>query len=909
MVATSDFDGVKEPADAIPRLQSVVESHKVVMFGTSHCPFCLEVESTMKNLGVNAHMIHLDRIPSGPFVRTALNAATNQRTVPYVYINGKFVGGCDDVKQLQTQGKLDSLLVGSMEEGQKTCSPCGVDSIVGPVYSRLFNFPATVDNRLIRLTGAQVTVLSVLGAVFKGTALMHWVIIGLFADFTLRFFSGPSLSPLAMNSSIVIAVLERFTDSKPQFSPGPPKQFASMCGMMFSGLGALFLLLNQSNDESWSNWLGAAWLIGLAGAAAMEAFLNFCLGCVFFSIGIYLGVFPKGVYTVHLNTKTEMVNTWDVMNTRLGQVLGEPISKQHQLHQRETVVDRKYKVKTDEITREDFNMLKHMKMSYMMLPVDVCALAALWKMVHENTDFMSEDANHIVFQVVRLIGVVMSGVGLLSLCARQVLWPKKLCKEWYCPVNSNMLSLPLILLMLVAWLFEEDSKRAAQVLFWVAAPAHLLLSVALVARWAFRAHDFEHVSPALLLPVAGNFVAGLVLPVLRTSEVSHLDFPDLAQLWWGFAFFMWFPLFAITLAKVFLAPNVDPTMRPLLFVWVATPSLAALGGGEYSQHLYFFALAMFAVMMMGFWPHRFFGAGKFHMSYCGYGLGVVALAMATVSYQVDENSQLTRRMVVCALVAANWAVGVIVQHYFAGVIRGTIYTPESKWGPMSFMRLTHEAFRDIMPQLISSLDEIVGSSGASANHFVRLWGEFVRLHDVHSVHEDTIIFPMAATYFPGCADTSHDEHKKGHSVMDKISALVLDLQVSQPPAVVVDQLKSLVGNLCTEMEEHLQGEEAHIQPIIRKYLPLAIHKEIVRRVFKETDTAKLYDYIPLVLNHLPHQQQRERFVRTWLWAMPESAQHVGLMVSLGVSPVMWYQLSQEIPDIVPRGAKGWKRFF
>lgn len=99
--------------------------------------------------------------------------------------------------------------------------------------------------------------------------------------------------------------------------------------------------------------------------------------------------------------------------------------------------------------------------------------------------------------------------------------------------------------------------------------------------------------------------------------------------------------------------------------------------------------------------------------------------------------------------------------------------------------------------VLAALDEIVGSSGASANHFVRLWGEFVRLHDVHSVHEDTIIFPMAATYFPGCADTSHDEHKKGHSVMDKISALVLDLQVSQPPAVVVDQLKSLVGNLCT----------------------------------------------------------------------------------------------------------------
>ena len=43
--------------------------------------------------------------------------------------------------------------------------------------------------------------------------------------------------------------------------------------------------------------------------------------------------------------------------------------------------------------------------------------------------------------------------------------------------------------------------------------------------------------------------------------------------------------------------------------------------------------------------------------------------------------------------------------------------------------------------------------------------------------------------------------------------------------------------------------------------------------------------------------------------MPESAQHVGLMVALGVSPVMWYELSNEIPDMVPRGTPGWSRFF
>jgi hypothetical protein len=43
--------------------------------------------------------------------------------------------------------------------------------------------------------------------------------------------------------------------------------------------------------------------------------------------------------------------------------------------------------------------------------------------------------------------------------------------------------------------------------------------------------------------------------------------------------------------------------------------------------------------------------------------------------------------------------------------------------------------------------------------------------------------------------------------------------------------------------------------------------------------------------------------------MPESAQHVGLMVALGVSPVVWYELVHDIPDIQPRGAAAWSRYF
>ena len=100
---------------------------------------------------------------------------------------------------------------------------------------------------------------------------------------------------------------------------------------MFSGLASIFLLLEHSEEGNWSNWLGAAWLIGLAGAAGLEAFLNFCLGCVFFGWGIRFGLIPANVYTVHLNTKAETENTWEVMHTNLGEGPPTVHTKQHKV--------------------------------------------------------------------------------------------------------------------------------------------------------------------------------------------------------------------------------------------------------------------------------------------------------------------------------------------------------------------------------------------------------------------------------------------------------------------------------------------------------------------------------------------------------------------------------------------------
>jgi monothiol glutaredoxin len=49
-------------------------------------------------------------------VRDAVKAYSNWPTIPQVFINGKFVGGCDIVRELHSSGELQSLVKAVMGE-------------------------------------------------------------------------------------------------------------------------------------------------------------------------------------------------------------------------------------------------------------------------------------------------------------------------------------------------------------------------------------------------------------------------------------------------------------------------------------------------------------------------------------------------------------------------------------------------------------------------------------------------------------------------------------------------------------------------------------------------------------------------------------------------------------------------
>jgi glutaredoxin 3 len=80
------------------------------MYSTAVCPYCIRAEALLKRKGVAE--IEKIRIDLDPERQAEMIEKTGRRTVPQIFIGETHVGGCDDLHELDHQGKLDPLLAG-----------------------------------------------------------------------------------------------------------------------------------------------------------------------------------------------------------------------------------------------------------------------------------------------------------------------------------------------------------------------------------------------------------------------------------------------------------------------------------------------------------------------------------------------------------------------------------------------------------------------------------------------------------------------------------------------------------------------------------------------------------------------------------------------------------------------------
>ena len=147
--------------------------------------------------------------------------------------------------------------------------------------TRRFPFPDPVNEVAARLVAAGVVVMAAVTLAF-GLEWMLWVLA---YGFVARVLTGPAVSPLALLVTRVVvprlALAERPV-------PGPPKRFAQGIGAGFTVSALVAVGLGRPTV--------AFVLIGmLLVAAALEAFVGFCLGCAIFALLMRIGVIPEAV--------------------------------------------------------------------------------------------------------------------------------------------------------------------------------------------------------------------------------------------------------------------------------------------------------------------------------------------------------------------------------------------------------------------------------------------------------------------------------------------------------------------------------------------------------------------------------------------------------------------------------------
>lgn len=81
---------------------------KVEIYTWRTCPFCLRAKSLLRTKDVNFTEYSID---SDEAARAQMaKRAHGRRSVPQIFINDQHIGGCDDLYELEWQGKLDQLL-------------------------------------------------------------------------------------------------------------------------------------------------------------------------------------------------------------------------------------------------------------------------------------------------------------------------------------------------------------------------------------------------------------------------------------------------------------------------------------------------------------------------------------------------------------------------------------------------------------------------------------------------------------------------------------------------------------------------------------------------------------------------------------------------------------------------------
>jgi glutaredoxin 3 len=92
----------------VERMENLHAMAQVKIYSSDYCPYCMRAKALLRARGVTEwEEINVDGRPE---VRQAMAQLVGRTSVPQIFINGRHVGGCDDLHALDARGELVPML-------------------------------------------------------------------------------------------------------------------------------------------------------------------------------------------------------------------------------------------------------------------------------------------------------------------------------------------------------------------------------------------------------------------------------------------------------------------------------------------------------------------------------------------------------------------------------------------------------------------------------------------------------------------------------------------------------------------------------------------------------------------------------------------------------------------------------
>lgn len=79
---------------------------EVEIYATEYCPYCVRAKRLLREKGADFREYDVAQTGREEMIRRA----GGRGTVPQIFIDGRHIGGCDDLFELEEEGRLDAML-------------------------------------------------------------------------------------------------------------------------------------------------------------------------------------------------------------------------------------------------------------------------------------------------------------------------------------------------------------------------------------------------------------------------------------------------------------------------------------------------------------------------------------------------------------------------------------------------------------------------------------------------------------------------------------------------------------------------------------------------------------------------------------------------------------------------------